>query len=137
MALRRWWSNKDRRFSEVPGPFKRGVVLQVRTMTPKKPNSALRKVARVRLSNKQEITAYIPGEGHNLAEHAIVLVRGGRVKDLPGVKYHIVRGKFDTAGVEGRKSSRSKYGTKTGGVVAPKAAPVAAPVEQPAAPPAG
>lgn len=134
MALRRWWSNKDRRFSELAGPFKRGVVLQVRTMTPKKPNSALRKVARVRLSNKQEITAYIPGEGHNLAEHAIVLVRGGRVKDLPGVKYHIVRGKFDTAGVEGRKSSRSKYGTKTGGVVAPKAAPVAAPVEQPVAP---
>lgn len=102
-------------------------------MTPKKPNSALRKVARVRLSNKQEVTAYIPGEGHNLAEHAIVLVRGGRVKDLPGVKYHIVRGKFDTSGVEGRKTSRSKYGVKQGGVVAPKAAPVAAPIEQPAA----
>lgn len=86
-------------------------------MTPKKPNSALRKVARVRLSNKQEVTAYIQGEGHTLAEHAIVLVRGGRVKDLPGVKYHIVRGRYDTTGVEGRKSSRSKYGTKrpTGG----------------------
>lgn len=112
VALRRWWSGKDRVFSEVAGPFKRGVVLQVRTMTPKKPNSALRKVARVRLSNKQEVTAYIQGEGHNLAEHAIVLVRGGRVKDLPGVKYHIVRGKYDTAGVEGRKTSRSRYGTK-------------------------
>jgi len=81
-------------------------------MTPKKPNSALRKVARVRLSNKVEVTAYIQGIGHNLAEHSIVLVRGGRVKDLPGVKYHIVRGKFDTAGVEGRKTSRSKYGAK-------------------------
>lgn len=81
-------------------------------MTPKKPNSALRKVARVRLSNKQEVTAYIQGEGHTLAEHAIVLVRGGRVKDLPGVKYHVVRGRYDTTGVEGRKSSRSKYGTK-------------------------
>lgn len=81
-------------------------------MTPKKPNSALRKVARVRLSNKMEVTAYIQGIGHNLAEHSIVLVRGGRVKDLPGVKYHIVRGKYDTAGVVGRKSSRSKYGTK-------------------------
>lgn len=112
VALRRWWSGKDRVFSEIAGPFKRGVVLQVRTMTPKKPNSALRKVARVRLSNKQEVTAYIQGEGHNLAEHAIVLVRGGRVKDLPGVKYHIVRGKYDTTGVEGRKTSRSKYGTK-------------------------
>jgi len=85
----------------------------VRTMTPKKPNSALRKVARVRLSNKMEITAYIQGVGHNLAEHSIVLVRGSRVKDLPGVKYHIVRGKFDTAGVENRTSSRSKYGTKS------------------------
>lgn len=112
MALRRWWSGKEREFSQIPGPFKRGVVLQVRTMTPKKPNSALRKVARVRLSNKQEITAYIQGEGHNLAEHAIVLVRGGRVKDLPGVKYHIVRGRYDTAGVEGRRTSRSRYGTK-------------------------
>ena len=81
-------------------------------MTPKKPNSALRKVARVRLSNKQEVTAYIMGEGHNLAEHSVVLVRGGRVKDLPGVKYHIVRGKYDAAGVDKRKTSRSKYGTK-------------------------
>ena len=93
-------------------PFKRGVCLKVTTTTPKKPNSALRKVARVRLSNKQEVTAYIMGEGHNLAEHSVVLVRGGRVRDLPGVKYHIVRGKYDTAGVVDRKSSRSKYGTK-------------------------
>ncbi len=92
--------------------MKRGVCTIVRTMTPKKPNSALRKVARVRLSNRMEVTAYIPGEGHNLAEHSIVLVRGGRVKDLPGVKYHIVRNKFDTSGVDTRKTSRSKYGTK-------------------------
>jgi len=94
-------------------PFRRGVCLQVKTMTPKKPNSALRKIARVRLSNKYEVTSYIPGEGHNLQEHSIVLVRGGRVKDLPGVKYHIVRGKFDTGGVENRSTSRSKYGTKS------------------------
>jgi len=92
--------------------MKRGVCTIVRTMTPKKPNSALRKVARVRLSNRMEITAYIPGEGHNLAEHSIVLVRGGRVKDLPGVKYHIVRNKFDTSSVDARRTSRSKYGTK-------------------------
>lgn len=111
-ALRRWWNGRTREFSIEESPFKRGVVLQVRTMTPKKPNSALRKVARVRLSNKHEVTAYIPGEGHNLAEHAIVMIRGGRVKDLPGVKYHIVRGKLDTAGVEKRQTSRSKYGTK-------------------------
>lgn len=96
-----------------PSPFKRGVVLAVKTMTPKKPNSALRKVAKVRLSNGTEITAYIPGEGHNIQEHSIVLVRGGRVKDLPGVKYHIVRGALDAGGVEGRKRSRSKYGTKS------------------------
>lgn len=93
-------------------PFKRGVCTIVRTMTPKKPNSALRKVARVKLSNGSEITAYIPGEGHNLAEHSVVLVRGGRVKDLPGVKYHIVRGVYDTSGVEKRRTSRSKYGTR-------------------------
>jgi len=93
-------------------PQKRGVCLQVKTMTPKKPNSALRKIARVRLSNKYEVTAYIPGEGHNLQEHSIVLIRGGRVKDLPGVRYHIVRGSLDTAGVNDRKKSRSKYGTK-------------------------
>jgi small subunit ribosomal protein S12 len=111
-ALRRWFNAKDRRFGENSSPFKRGVVLQVRTMTPKKPNSALRKVCRVRLSNKQEVTAYIPGEGHELAEHAIVMVRYGRVKDLPGVKYQVVRGKYDTSGVVGRKTSRSRYGAK-------------------------
>ena len=93
-------------------PQRRGVCLQVTTRTPKKPNSALRKIARVRLSNGHEITAYIPGEGHNLQEHSIVLVRGGRVKDLPGVRYHIIRGVLDTGGVENRKQSRSIYGTK-------------------------
>ncbi|HLD69427.1 MAG TPA: 30S ribosomal protein S12 [Candidatus Omnitrophota bacterium] len=93
-------------------PQRRGVCLQVKTMTPKKPNSALRKIARVRLSNGIEVTSYIPGEGHNLQEHSIVLVRGGRVKDLPGVRYHIVRGTLDTAGVAKRKQSRSKYGAK-------------------------
>lgn len=113
-ALRRWFNSKDLAYSEYPSPFKRGVVTQVRTMTPRKPNSALRKVARVRLSNKQEVTAYIPGEGHELAEHSIVLIRGGRVKDLPGVQYTVVRGKFDAAGVVGRVTSRSRYGTKKG-----------------------
>ncbi|MCD6408498.1 30S ribosomal protein S12 [bacterium] len=93
-------------------PQKRGVCLYVKTMTPKKPNSALRKIAKVRLTNGKEVIAYIPGIGHNLQEHSIVLVRGGRVKDLPGVKYHIVRGTLDAGGVEGRKKSRSKYGTK-------------------------
>ena len=93
-------------------PQKRGVCLQVKTMTPKKPNSALRKIARVRLSSGKEVTAYIPGEGHNLQEHSIVLVRGGRVRDLPGVRYHIIRGRLDCAGVEDRKKSRSKYGAK-------------------------
>ena len=93
-------------------PFKRGVCTNVRTMTPKKPNSALRKVARVRLTNGVEVTAYIPGEGHNLQEHSVVLVRGGRVKDLPGVRYHIIRGAQQTAGVNNRQKSRSKYGTK-------------------------
>lgn len=93
-------------------PQKRGVCLQVKTQTPKKPNSALRKIARVRLSNGKEITAYIPGEGHNLQEHSVVLVRGGRVRDLPGVRYHILRGTLDTGGVEDRTKSRSKYGTK-------------------------
>ncbi|MEM8875765.1 MAG: 30S ribosomal protein S12 [Planctomycetota bacterium] len=95
-------------------PQKRGVCLQVKTQTPKKPNSALRKIARVRLSNGKEVTAYIPGEGHNLQEHSIVLVRGGRVRDLPGVRYHVVRGSLDTLGIDGRKQSRSKYGTKKG-----------------------
>ena len=93
-------------------PQKRGVCTQVKTMTPKKPNSALRKVARVRLTNGIEVTAYIPGEGHNLQEHSVVLIRGGRVKDLPGVRYHVVRGPLDAGGVQGREQSRSKYGTK-------------------------
>lgn len=97
---------------KYPSPFKRGVCLKVTTVTPKKPNSALRKVARVRLTNGMEVTAYIPGEGHNLQEHSVVIIRGGRVKDLPGVRYHIVRGILDTAGVEGRKQQRSRYGAK-------------------------
>ncbi len=109
---------KVRRKSKSPVldrcPQKRGVCLQVKTMTPKKPNSALRKIARVRLTNGKEITAYIPGVGHNLQEHSIVLVRGGRVRDLPGVRYHIIRGTLDTMGVEGRKQGRSKYGRKKG-----------------------
>ena len=98
--------------SAYPSPFKRGVCLKVTTTTPKKPNSALRKIARVRLTNGMEVTAYIPGEGHNLQEHSVVVIRGGRVKDLPGVRYHVVRGVLDTAGVEGRKRERSKYGAK-------------------------
>jgi len=93
-------------------PFKRGTCLKVFTVTPKKPNSALRKVARVRLTNGMEVSAYIPGEGHNLQEHSVVMLRGGRVRDLPGVRYHVVRGVLDTAGVEGRKQGRSRYGTK-------------------------
>ncbi|PIW73181.1 30S ribosomal protein S12 [Candidatus Roizmanbacteria bacterium CG_4_8_14_3_um_filter_34_9] len=112
IALKMSFNSLKRRYGKTNNPLKRGVCTVVKTMTPKKPNSALRKVARVRLSNKMEVTAYIQGVGHNLAEHSIVLVKGGRVKDLPGVKYHIVRGKFDAAGVEKRTSSRSKYGTK-------------------------
>lgn len=111
-ALRRSFNSRTRRMIESVSPQKRGVVTVVKTMTPKKPNSALRKVAGVRLSNKQEVTAYIQGVGHSISEHAIVLVRAGRVKDLPGVKYHIVRGKFDAGGVVGRKTSRSIYGAK-------------------------
>ena len=111
-ALRRLFNAKDREYKNLNAPQKRGVVTLVKTMTPKKPNSALRKVARVKLSNKVEVTAYIQGIGHTLSEHGIVLVRGGRVKDLPGVKYHLVRGKFDLQGVESRRSSRSIYGTK-------------------------
>ncbi len=114
-ALKHYYSSTKRRMKSQPAPFKRGVVLQVKTMAPKKPNSALRKVARVRLSSGEEVTAYIPGEGHNLAEHGVVLVRGGRVKDLPGIKYTLVRGHYDLAGVEGRTTGRSKYGTKEGG----------------------
>lgn len=104
---------KGRRTRRTGGaPQKRGVCTQVKTTTPKKPNSALRKIARVRLSNGIEVTAYIPGEGHRLQEHSVVLVRGGRVKDLPGVRYHIIRGALDSAGVEGRQQQRSKYGTR-------------------------
>lgn len=113
-ALRRSYNSITGKPVKTLSPQKRGVCTVVKTMTPKKPNSALRKVARVRLSNRMEVTAYIQGEGHNLAEHSVVMVRGGRVKDLPGVKYHIIRGKFDCAGVEGRKTSRSKYGVKRG-----------------------
>lgn len=131
-GLRKLYNAKDRIYTEVNSPQKRGVVTLVKTMTPRKPNSALRKVARVRLSNRSEVTAYIMGEGHSLAEHGIVLVRGGRVKDLAGVKYHIVRGKLDLAGVVGRQSSRSKYGAKKGSGGA-KAAPKAAPAEAAAA----
>ncbi len=105
-------SNKSKSAALDSCPQRRGVCTKVYTTTPKKPNSAMRKVAKVRLTNKQEVIAYIPGEGHNLQEHSIVLVRGGRVKDLPGVRYHIVRGSLDTAGVEGRKQQRSKYGAK-------------------------
>ena len=111
-ALATIFSSIKRRPSKHESPFKRGVCLQVKTMTPSKPNSALRKVARVRLSNGKEVTAYIPGEGHNLQEHSVVLVRGGKVNDLPGIKYTIVRGTLDLRGVENRKSSRSIYGTK-------------------------
>lgn len=116
-ALHRSFNALKRRHTKGNNPQKRGVCTLVKTATPRKPNSALRKVARVRLSNKQEVTAYIPGEGHNLAEHSIVLVRAGRVKDLPGIKYHIIRGKYDCLGVEKRMKGRSKYGTRQGGKV--------------------
>ncbi|MEK7133281.1 MAG: 30S ribosomal protein S12 [Patescibacteria group bacterium] len=112
VALQRGFNLKKNKPTFYASPFKRGVCTQVKTVTPKKPNSALRKVARVRLTNGIEVTAYIPGEGHNLQEHSIVVIRGGRVKDLPGVRYHIVRGVLDTVGVDGRKQGRSKYGAK-------------------------
>ena len=113
-ALQYIYNSMKQRRIRVPGgaPQKRGVCTVVRTMTPKKPNSALRKIARVRLTNGIEVTAYIPGEGHSLQEHSVVLVRGGRVKDLPGVRYHIVRGTLDATGVEGRRRARSKYGAR-------------------------
>ena len=111
---RRWQLARNKVPAMEACPQKRGVCLIVRTMTPKKPNSALRKIARVRLSNGKEVTVYIPGEGHTLQEHSIVLVRGGRVRDLPGVRYHIIRGTLDCLGVEGRKGSRSLYGAKKG-----------------------
>ena len=113
-ALQKSYNTIKKRSIDASSPQKRGVCTVVKTSTPKKPNSALRKVARVRLTNGIEVTAYIPGVGHNLQEHSVVLIRGGRVKDLPGVRYHIVRGTLDTAGVEGRKQSRSKYGAKKG-----------------------
>jgi small subunit ribosomal protein S12 len=106
-------SRKNQQLRSEGAPQKRGVCTQVKTTTPKKPNSALRKIARVRLSNQMEVTAYIPGEGHNLQEHSVVLIRGGRVKDLPGVRYHIIRGALDSGGVSNRKKGRSKYGAKT------------------------
>ena len=111
-ALLKVVNNLKTKSYDSPSPFKRGVCIRVTTKTPRKPNSALRKVARVRLTNGQEVWAYIGGEGHNLQEHAVVLVRGGRVKDLPGVRYHIVRGSLDTTGVQARRQSRSKYGAK-------------------------
>ncbi|MFA7678301.1 MAG: 30S ribosomal protein S12 [Candidatus Dojkabacteria bacterium] len=112
IQLARDFNPLKNRYKNTPNPFKRGVCLQVKTMTPKKPDSALRKVARVRLSNGMEVTAYIPGEGHNLQEHSIVLLKAGKKRDLPGVKYIVVRGKYDAAGVKGRKKARSKYGVK-------------------------
>ena len=111
-ALQRGWNSLQKKATGVSSPQKRGVCTVVKTDTPKTPNSALRKIARVRLSNGVEVTAYIPGEGHNLQEHSVVLIRGGRVKDMPGVRYHIVRGVLDTAGVANRRQARSKYGAK-------------------------
>ncbi len=111
-ALNRGYNSMTKEATDQTSPQKRGVCTAVRTMTPKKPNSALRKVARVRLTNGMEVSAYIPGEGHNLQEHSVVMIRGGRVKDLPGVRYHIIRGTLDTQGVNGRMQSRSKYGAK-------------------------
>lgn len=111
-ALQKSFNSLNKRTTDVSSPQKRGVCTAVRTATPKKPNSALRKIARVRLSNGIEVTSYIPGEGHNLQEHSVVLIRGGRVKDLPGTRYHIVRGTLDTAGVANRRQARSKYGAK-------------------------
>ncbi|MGL5438907.1 MAG: 30S ribosomal protein S12 [Filifactoraceae bacterium] len=111
-ALQKGLNTLKKKATDISAPQKRGVCTSVKTVTPKKPNSALRKVARVRLTNGMEVTAYIPGEGHNLQEHSVVLIRGGRVKDLPGVRYHIVRGSLDTSGVDKRSQSRSKYGAK-------------------------
>ncbi|MFH1602009.1 MAG: 30S ribosomal protein S12 [Candidatus Shapirobacteria bacterium] len=113
-ALRGIYNSLKNKTSKRANPQKRGVVTLVKTMTPTKPHSALRKVAKVKLSNNREVTVYIPGIGHNVAEHAVVLVRGGKVRDLPGIRYHLIRGKYDAGGVVGRKSSRSKYGVKAG-----------------------
>ena len=111
-AMQKGLNTLQNRMTDLPSPQKRGVCTAVRTATPKKPNSALRKIARVRLTNGYEVTAYIPGVGHNLQEHSVVMIRGGRVKDLPGVRYHIIRGTLDTQGVDGRRQGRSKYGAK-------------------------
>ena len=111
-ALQKTYNSQKKQYSDLSSPQKRGVCTAVRTTSPKKPNSALRKIARVRLTNGMEVSAYIPGVGHNLQEHSVVLIRGGRVKDLPGVRYHIIRGTLDTQGVQGRMQSRSKYGAK-------------------------
>ena len=111
-ALQKGWNSLHKKATDTSAPQKRGVCTAVKTATPKKPNSALRKIARVRLSNGIEVTSYIPGEGHNLQEHSVVLIRGGRVKDLPGTRYHVIRGTLDTAGVANRKQARSKYGAK-------------------------
>ena len=111
-ALQKSYNSLDKKATDLSSPQKRGVCTAVKTATPKKPNSALRKIARVRLSNGIEVTSYIPGEGHNLQEHSVVLIRGGRVKDLPGTRYHIIRGTLDTAGVAKRRQARSKYGAK-------------------------
>ena len=111
-AMQKGLNTLQNRMTDLPSPQKRGVCTAVRTATPRKPNSALRKIARVRLTNGMEVTAYIPGVGHNLQEHSVVMIRGGRVKDLPGVRYHIIRGSLDTQGVNGRMQARSKYGAK-------------------------
>ena len=111
-ALQKSYNSLHKKMNDTPSPQKRGVCTSVKTATPKKPNSALRKICRVRLSNGIEVTSYIPGEGHNLQEHSVVLIRGGRVKDLPGTRYHVIRGTLDTAGVANRKQARSKYGAK-------------------------
>ena len=119
-ALGKRWDSLNKKMNNIPAPQKRGVCTRVGTMTPKKPNSALRKYARVRLTNGYEVTAYIGGEGHNLQEHKVVLIRGGRVRDLPGVRYHIIRGALECFGVDGRKQSRSQYGTKKNGEIQKK-----------------
>lgn len=119
-VLGKRWDSLNKKMNNTPAPQKRGVCTRVGTMTPKKPNSALRKYARVRLTNNYEVTAYIGGEGHNLQEHKVVLIRGGRVRDLPGVRYHIIRGALECFGVEGRKQSRSQYGTKKNGEIQKK-----------------
>ena len=120
-ALQKGYNSKKKSLTDLSSPQKRGVCTTVKTMTPKKPNSALRKIARVRLTNQIEVSAYIPGIGHNLQEHSVVMIRGGRVKDLPGVRYHIIRGTLDTQGVQNRKQGRSKYGAKKPKAAAGKA----------------